>query len=136
MTFVSDVGSTFERFINKHGSTIKYQLKNTTFTDSDYDDATYSASGNVIDSYKAVMVNINTSPHGDDYAFVKQGLVHITDKKLYLPGNCTVDEKADVVINAGSFWVVKLDNNYISGTVVYKRAFIRSTAPLEASTYG
>jgi len=131
MSFVSDTGSTFERFLNKHGSTANLQLKTVSYDDDDYDDETLVSSGAVIDSYKCVMVNISAKPYSDDYSYVQQGLVKLTDKKLYCPGAFPVAENATIVINSGSYWVKKFDYNYISGTNIYSRVFIRTLADSE-----
>ena len=132
MSFVSDTGSTFERFLNKHGSTAKIQLKTIAYDSGDYDDETLTSSGAVIDSYKCVMVNVSGKQYSDDYSYVQQGLVKLTDKKLYCPGGFPVAENATIVINSGSYWVKQFDYNYISGTTIYSRVFIRTLADRES----
>lgn len=141
MAFVSDIGSTLERIINKHGFPVSIQLKTRAYSGADYDDEILAPSGAVINGYKGWIQCIDGRPHGDDYAYVQQGLVQLTDKKLYLPGGCPIEENADIVVResatmAGSFWVVKFAGWEMSGTNLYTTAYLRRTAIEEPATYG
>lgn len=131
MTFVADTGSTFTRFMNKYGSQIKMQLFSRSYSGTEYDDEHLTASGNVIDSYNGYLDNVSAKPYSDDYAFVQQGLVKLTDKKLFVPGEFPVSENAQIVVNAGSYWVKRTDKFEMSGTTIYKRIFLRSLADSE-----
>ena len=138
MSFVNDVGSTLERMINKHGTPVRIQLKTRSWSGGDYDDEFLTASGAVINSYNCWIQCIDARPHGDDYAYVQQGLVRLTDKKMYVPGACPLVENADVVVatETGSFWVVKWSGWELSGTQLYKTAYLRRTAEEEPTHYG
>lgn len=141
MAFVTDIGSTVERMINKYGFPVSIQLKTRSWSGADYDDEILAASGTTITSYKGWIQCIDAHLHGDDYAYVQQGLVQLTDKKLYLPGDCPLSENADIVVTesatlAGSFSVIKFFGQEISGTCIYTTAYIRRTASEEPAHYG
>lgn len=111
--------------INKWGIPITIQNKSETYTAGSYDEASWSDSGTK-EAGSALFMPISQRIGGDEYRLVEQGQLEISDRKAYIPSGLEINERADVVIDAGSWDVIGIKNLPNDTNVVYRKIFLRS----------
>lgn len=119
----------FSSFISEHGVPLKVQNNALAYDAADYDVGTLSASG-TLQTGSGFMLPVSNK-NGDDRRYLEQGLITQADKKVFIPSGIEINEKADVVIDAGSWGVIdKGIIRYPDETrIVYTRVYVRTKRP-------
>ena len=97
MTVQSEAAKNFAAFLLARGEGIKIQNQTASFDDSDYDVATYAASGNLL-SVTGLAISLGR----DDLAYLPDGISQEAHRKMYLPSGTEINEGAEIVFQAGS----------------------------------
>ncbi len=116
----------FRQLVNSHGVPIKIDLQSRSYTNADYDVATFATSGT---QQAGSCIFMPVGDRGDELQFIHQGLITLADKKVFIPSGVQVSSDALCTVNAGSYSVLYYNHWYAENNLVYTRAFLRSKLP-------
>ena len=115
----------FTNAVNRFGIPISIQNKLVTFSGGEYDEGVWAASGTEL-SGSAMFMPVSLTAGGREAQFLQEGLITLEDMKAYVPSGLEVNEKADVVIDGGSYNVVKTFVFPNDTNIVYTHVFLRT----------
>ena len=132
MSVATQLQNAFNTLLVAEGIPISIQNNTNTFTAGAYDDASAQTASGTLVTGSCVFQNLSqgTDANGDEKSYLEQGVINDADKKIFTPNNLEVNENAHIVLtgttsNTGSWWAVKIFNNELNGTLVYKKIYIR-----------
>jgi len=125
MALWAGTGSVFLAGVNKWGMAISIQNKKETFAAGSYDEAAWADSGTKVTG-SAFLMPISMRIGGDEAQLIEQGQITLSDRKAYIPSGLEIHEKADVVIDGGSYDLIGIKYEPNATSIVYTKIFIRS----------
>lgn len=125
MTVWTELETDFRTWVNLEGIAIDIQNKKETFTAGSYDEASWADSGTK-QSGSAFFMTISQRTGGDELRLIEQGQLEYSDKKAYIPSGLEVHERADVVVDSGSYDLLGIKHIPNEANLVYRKIFLRS----------
>jgi len=125
MSIWTDLESDFRDFVNENGMKILIQNYKQTFHAGSYDESAWSASGTVVGG-SCFFMPVSLRAGGDEAQLIQQGKLTSSDRKAYIPSGLEINERADIVVDAGSFDLLSFHYEPNETNIVYKKLFLRS----------